>query len=365
MGSVVLGAGHQHDALERARRRVDRRNGVHQQVAVSDDVLRVVGRWARTGGRRRRTGAWRPRDRSGSPQRRRDRADPRRCGAPAARPRRAGATDPPPANPAGPQASQRGSARYALGADDGGGTHVPIVHQNGFMRATLGGWPPSPPTPRCPRGLNGVSRPAKNLMFRRKVSGERPTTVLAQRTCPPLHWSAILSLSHPGRGGQMPLTPEEGRRLHVLSLLERGQITTAQAAEALEITPRQIRRLRGTLRQAGPAGLAHRSRERRAHNRLATPLRAQVVALPRAGMRGSTMCTSPRSSPPSRGCPSAARRSADLAGRRGRVPAPPPPPAAPESPPPAGPGRAAVPARWEPLRVVWPDPARLQSPRGH
>ncbi len=84
----------------------------------------------------------------------------------------------------------------------------------------------------------------------------------------------------------MPLTPEEGRRLHVLNLLERGQITTAQAAEALELTPRQIRRLRGTLRQAGPAGLAHRSRERPAHNRLAAPLRAQVIALARGRYAG-------------------------------------------------------------------------------
>jgi hypothetical protein len=84
----------------------------------------------------------------------------------------------------------------------------------------------------------------------------------------------------------MPLTPEEGRRLHVLSLLERGQITTAQAVEALELTARQIRRLRGTLRQAGPAGLAHRSRERPAHNRLATPLRAQVVAVARGRYAG-------------------------------------------------------------------------------
>jgi len=40
----------------------------------------------------------------------------------------------------------------------------------------------------------------------------------------------------------MTLNPEEGRRLHVLSLLERGRITTAQAAEALGITPRQVRR---------------------------------------------------------------------------------------------------------------------------
>lgn len=84
----------------------------------------------------------------------------------------------------------------------------------------------------------------------------------------------------------MPLTPEEGRRLHVLNLLERGQITTAQAVEALELTARQIRRLRGTLQQAGPAGLAHRSRERPAHNRLAAPLRAQVVALARGRYAG-------------------------------------------------------------------------------
>src|SRR5512135_3307335 len=84
----------------------------------------------------------------------------------------------------------------------------------------------------------------------------------------------------------MPLSAEEGRRLHVLNLLERGQITTAQAAEALELTARQIRRLRGTLRQAGPAGLAHRSRERPAHNRLAAPLRAQVVALARGRYAG-------------------------------------------------------------------------------
>lgn len=84
----------------------------------------------------------------------------------------------------------------------------------------------------------------------------------------------------------MPLTPEEGRRLHVLSLLERGQVTTAQVAEALELTPRQIRRLRATLRQAGPAGLAHRSRERPAHNRLAAPVRAQVLALARGRYAG-------------------------------------------------------------------------------
>lgn len=79
----------------------------------------------------------------------------------------------------------------------------------------------------------------------------------------------------------MALNPEEGRRLHVLSLLERGRITTAQAAEALGITPRQVRRLRRRLQQDGPEGLAHRSRGRRSARRLPDALRVQILTLAR------------------------------------------------------------------------------------
>lgn len=79
----------------------------------------------------------------------------------------------------------------------------------------------------------------------------------------------------------MALNPEEGHRLHVLSLLERGRITTAQAAEALGITPRQVRRLRRRLQQDGPEGLAHRSRGRRSARRLPDALRVQILTLAR------------------------------------------------------------------------------------
>jgi len=79
----------------------------------------------------------------------------------------------------------------------------------------------------------------------------------------------------------MTLNPEEGRRLHVLSLLERGRITTTQAAEALGITPRQVRRLRRRLQQDGPEGLAHRSRGRRSARRLPDALRVQILTLAR------------------------------------------------------------------------------------
>lgn len=84
----------------------------------------------------------------------------------------------------------------------------------------------------------------------------------------------------------MPLTPEESRRLHVLSLLERGRITSSQAVEALGLTPRQVRRLRGTLQQQGPAGLAHGSRGRPASNRLPASLRTQIVAFARGRYAG-------------------------------------------------------------------------------
>jgi transposase len=77
----------------------------------------------------------------------------------------------------------------------------------------------------------------------------------------------------------MSLTPEEGRRLHVLSLLERGQITTAQAAEGLGLPPRHVRRLRRALQRHGPAGLAHGNRGGRSSQRLPDTLRAQIVAL--------------------------------------------------------------------------------------
>ncbi len=84
----------------------------------------------------------------------------------------------------------------------------------------------------------------------------------------------------------MSLTPEEGRRLHVLTLLESRRITTAQAAEALGITPRQVRRLRVTLRNEGPSGLVHGNRERQSPHALAPTLRAQVVTLARGRYAG-------------------------------------------------------------------------------
>lgn len=84
----------------------------------------------------------------------------------------------------------------------------------------------------------------------------------------------------------MTLTPEEARRVHVLTLLEGQRITPAQAAEALGLTPRQVRRLRVELRRGGPAALSHGNRGRAASNRLPETLRTQIVALARSRYAG-------------------------------------------------------------------------------
>jgi transposase len=84
----------------------------------------------------------------------------------------------------------------------------------------------------------------------------------------------------------MILTPEEGRRLHVLTLLTGKQITVGQAAKALGLSPRQVRRLRGALRREGPAALIHGNRGRRSARRLPDALRDQIVALARGRYAG-------------------------------------------------------------------------------
>jgi hypothetical protein len=59
-----------------------------------------------------------------------------------------------------------------------------------------------------------------------------------------------------------------------------------QAAEALGLTPRQVRRLRGRLRREVPGGLVHGNRGRPAPNRLPASLRGQIAAPARGRYAG-------------------------------------------------------------------------------
>src|SRR5512135_445313 len=84
----------------------------------------------------------------------------------------------------------------------------------------------------------------------------------------------------------MTLTPEEGRRVHLLTLLEGKRISVGQAAKGLGLTPRQVRRLRVRLREAGPAALIHGNRGRRSDCRLPEALTTQILTLARGRYAG-------------------------------------------------------------------------------
>ena len=84
----------------------------------------------------------------------------------------------------------------------------------------------------------------------------------------------------------MTLSPGECQRLHVLTLLESSKATAAKVAEALGITLRHLRRLRGKLRRGGPAALAHGNRDRPSPRALPAVVRAQVVAFARGRYTG-------------------------------------------------------------------------------
>lgn len=84
----------------------------------------------------------------------------------------------------------------------------------------------------------------------------------------------------------MPLTPEEARRIHILTLLEGKRVTPSQAAEALGLTSRQVRRLRVGLRTEGPGALIHGNRGRPAPNQAPETLRTQIISLARGRYAG-------------------------------------------------------------------------------
>src|SRR5574341_98446 len=84
----------------------------------------------------------------------------------------------------------------------------------------------------------------------------------------------------------MPLSPRESHRLHVLTLLESGKVTLAQATEALAITDRQLRRLRARLREGCPTALGHANRGRRAAHAVPEYLRAQILGFARGKYAG-------------------------------------------------------------------------------
>jgi Helix-turn-helix domain len=79
------------------------------------------------------------------------------------------------------------------------------------------------------------------------------------------------------RGDRVEMSQRERDRLRVLHGLQEDQYCQAKAAELLDLTPRQVRRLQRQLAELGDAGLVHRLRGRPSNRRLDPQLRQHVL----------------------------------------------------------------------------------------
>src|ERR1700681_1502485 len=89
------------------------------------------------------------------------------------------------------------------------------------------------------------------------------------------------------------LSQKELQRVAVISSCVKGELTCPRAAELLDLTPRQIKRLKARYRQGSAAALAHVSRSRPSPRRLPEPTRARILELARttyAGFNDHHLC---------------------------------------------------------------------------
>jgi transposase len=82
------------------------------------------------------------------------------------------------------------------------------------------------------------------------------------------------------------LSQKELQRVAVISSCVKGELTCARAAELLDLTPRQIKRLKTRYRQGSAAALAHVSRGRASPRRLPERTRARILELARTRYAG-------------------------------------------------------------------------------
>src|SRR3712207_5536124 len=77
------------------------------------------------------------------------------------------------------------------------------------------------------------------------------------------------------------MSKRELNRIDILARLESGRLTPGAAAALLQVSERQVYRLRRRFRDGGPAAIADRRRGKPSNNRLPAVLRDQAVALVR------------------------------------------------------------------------------------
>ncbi|MGA8554389.1 MAG: ISNCY family transposase [Candidatus Acidiferrales bacterium] len=82
------------------------------------------------------------------------------------------------------------------------------------------------------------------------------------------------------------MSQKELQRVAVIASCVKGDLACARAAALLDLTPRQIKRLKARYRHGSAAALAHASRGRPSHRRLPDAVREQIVGLARSTYAG-------------------------------------------------------------------------------
>jgi hypothetical protein len=75
------------------------------------------------------------------------------------------------------------------------------------------------------------------------------------------------------------MSQKESNRLHIIRQAIDKSITQDRAADILGLTDRQVRRIIKSVRREGAAGICHRSRGQRAHNRIADKIKDRATTL--------------------------------------------------------------------------------------
>lgn len=90
--------------------------------------------------------------------------------------------------------------------------------------------------------------------------------------------------------GGIFLSPKEARRVYIMEQVLHGKLTVRQASELLGLSERQVKRLKGGMKQQGVAFLAHKNRGRKPKHAVPEEVCDRVVALAQYEYHGAS-CT--------------------------------------------------------------------------
>src|SRR5215470_10970401 len=93
-----------------------------------------------------------------------------------------------------------------------------------------------------------------------------------------------------GTGETLTMSRKEVPRAGLVKAALAGQVSNTQVAGALQLSIRQVQRLKGRYRTAGAAGLRHRGRGRPSPRRLAADVRRRAAKLLQGRYRDVNDC---------------------------------------------------------------------------